>query len=109
MGKFLKFFIKEIVFIVFAFVLASALLGLGIESAIVYSPELLEASNTLKILGYCILIGLPFILCYEVLFSFNKAFDRMYEEDDEVVETRAERKIRKLCKKLEKEGVTIVW
>ena len=111
MGKFLKFFSIVVVYVA----LASILLGLGIVGVNVYIPELLGTDSILRIIGYSILLGLPFISCFVVLFSFVRVVKRMDEdvdyedEEEEVVETRVERKIRKLCEKLEKEGVTIIW
>lgn len=111
MGKFLKFFGIVVVYVA----LASILLGLGIVGVNVYIPELLDTDSILRIIGYSILLGLPFICCFLSIFSFTRVVNRFDEdvdyedEGDEVVETRAERRIRKLCEKLEKEGVTIVW
>ena len=109
MGKFLKFFGIVVVYVA----LASILLGLGIVGVNVYIPELLGTDSILRIIGYSILLGLPFICCFLSIFSFTRVVNRFDEEaeyeEEEVVETRAERKIRKLCEKLEKEGVTIVW
>lgn len=110
MGKFLKFFSIVVVYVA----LASILLGLGIVGVNVYIPELLGTDSILRIIRYSILLGLPFVSCFLSIFSFTRVVRRMdeeaeYEEEDVVKETRAERKIRRLCEKLEKEGVAIVW
>ena len=112
MGKFLKFFSIVVVYVV----LASILLGLGIVGVNVYIPELLGTDSILRVIGYSILLGLPFVCCFLSIFSFTRVVNRFdeeaeYEEEEEEVvkETRTERKIRKLCDKLEKEGVFVIW
>ena len=88
------------------------MLGLGIVGVNIYTPEVLSADSVLGVIGFSILLGLPFITCFVVLFSFVRLINRMDEEaeyeEEEEVETRQERKIRRLCEKLEKEGVYII-
>ena len=107
--KFLRYFVTVTLYVL----MASALLGLGIVGTTLYIPNVVCAETVLDIVSYAILIGAPFIMCFVILFSFVRVIKRL----DEIVEetpikdrkTKAERRLRKIYKKLAKEGVTIVW